>query len=258
MVINFHDEKNRHSYSTRIADISWINSIKSIVPFDEISTALDIGCGGGIYAKALADMGISSVMGLDYSEAILAAAAENCKEYHNIFFKRGSALQTGLDSNRFDLILERALIHHIEDLSSCFKEAYRLLRNNGYFIVQDRTAEDCLLKGDNSHIRGYFFEHFPNLREKETIRRHQSKYVMEMLMENGFREVQEMKMWETRKVYPDKKELLQDLRKRTGRSILHELNDSELESLIDCIDRQIPLDYTIVEKDRWTIWWAVK
>ncbi|TKC18865.1 class I SAM-dependent methyltransferase [Robertmurraya kyonggiensis] len=258
MVIDFHDEKNRFSYTNRIADVSWTNFIKSIVPIQEISAAIDIGCGGGIYTKALSDMGISSVIGLDFSEAMLACAAENCKEYQNIFFKRGRALHTGLEGNRFDLILERALIHHIEDLSSCFKEAYRLLRNNGYFIVQDRTPDDCLLEGDNSHIRGHFFEPFPKLIEKETNRRHQSKNVMEMLKECGFREIQEMQLWETRKVYPHKTELLQDLRNRTGRSILQELDDNELKKLINFIDIQVPLDHTIVEKDRWTIWWAIK
>ena len=93
-------------------------------------------------------------------------------------------------------MLERALIHHIGDLHACFKEAYRVLEKNGVFIVQDRTPEDCLIEGDNSHIRGYFFELFPRLIEKETNRRHASSLVIEKLMEVGFKEVEEVKLWE--------------------------------------------------------------
>ncbi len=65
-------------------------------------------------------------------------------------------------------------------------------------------------------------------------------------------------MWETRKVYDDKEQLLKDLSERIGRSILHELNDKELKLLINYIDESISTKCGIVEKDRWTIWKAVK
>lgn len=258
MGIDFHNQKNRDTYTTRNADDSWMNAIKDLVPIEDISRALDIGCGGGIYSKALYEMGISSVTGVDFSEVILGGARENCKEYKNISFRQGSAYETGLESKSYHLLLERALIHHLDDLQKCFKEAYRLLADNGYYIVQDRTPEDCLLEGNEHHIRGYFFEQFPKLIEKETKRRYNSQFVIEILKEAGFREIQEVKLWETRKVYDHKKQLLEDLHERTGRSILHDLNDEELKVLIDAIDDCISIENNIVEKDRWTIWKAVK
>ena len=258
MGIDFHNEKNRHTYSTRKADVSWTKALKDLIQFDNISNALDIGCGGGIYSMALSDMGVASVIGVDFSEEILKGARENCREYQNISFKQGDALHTNLESNNYDLLLERALIHHINDLQKCFEEAYRVLKENGVYIVQDRTPEDCLLKGNESHIRGYFFELFPQLMEKETKRRHNSQVVLKMLLEVGFKEIQEVKLWETRKVYKNKEQLLKDLSTRTGRSILHELNDKELNLLINYIDKAITTESNIVEKDRWTIWKAVK
>ena len=242
MGIDFHNNTNRYSYTTRDADNSWRHTISDLVQFDKNLKALDIGCGGGIYSKALSDMGVASVTGVDFSEVILEGARENCKEYENITFKVGNALETDLESNHFNLLLERALIHHIGDLHACFKEAYRVLEKNGVFIVQDRTPEDCLIEGDNSHIRGYFFELFPRLIEKETNRRHASSLVIEKLMEVGFKEVEEVKLWETRKVYKNKEHLLKDLSDRTGRSILHELDDEELKLLINHIDNSISID----------------
>lgn len=226
--------------------------------FDNISYALDIGCGGGIYSKALSEMGAASVTGVDFSEEILKGARENCREYQNISFKQGDALHTGLESNTYNLLLERALIHHVDDLQKCFNEAYRLLKDEGIYIVQDRTPEDCLLEGNDSHIRGYFFELFPDLIEKEIKRRHNSQFVLETLQEVGFRELQEVKFWETRNVYKNKEQLLKDLRERTGRSILHELDDKQLNLLINYIDEAISAENNIVERDRWTIWKAVK
>ncbi|UTR16859.1 class I SAM-dependent methyltransferase [Salipaludibacillus sp. LMS25] len=258
MGINFHSDKNSTTYTTRNADKTWVEAIRQLIPIEEVSHAVDIGCGGGIYSKALSDMGVNEVTALDFSEAILNGAKENCKAYQTISFKHGNAFETGLESNTCDLLLERALIHHIQDLNACFTEAYRLLKDSGYYILQDRTPEDCLVKGDDSHIRGYFFELFPKLAKVETSRRHHSQYVIDMLKKVGFKEIKEVKLWETRHVYHNKEALLNDLRERTGRSILHELADDELYVLIDHIDRSLAKNTPIVEKDKWTIWKAVK
>ena len=258
MGIDFHSKDNRVTYTTRKADQSWVEAIQGLVSIERISQAVDIGCGGGIYSKALSDMGVANVTGVDFSEAILEGARENCQDYNNITFKHGSAFETGLEDYSFDLLLERALIHHFEDLPACFTEAFRILKEEGIYLVQDRTPEDCLIAGSNTHIRGYFFELFPRLMEKETKRRHDSQTVTEFLEKAGFKDIQEITLWETRKVYDTKAELLQDLSERTGRSILHELDDKELKLLVDYIDQAIKTETNIVEKDRWTIWKAVK
>lgn len=258
MGIDFHKKDNQTTYTTRHADHSWIETMKELVPITSINKAADIGCGGGIYAKALADMGVTSVIGVDFSEAMLVGATENCKQYHQITFKQGNALATGLDDDSCQLVLERALIHHIQDVKACFQEAYRILEDEGVYIIQDRTPEDCLLKGDDCHIRGYFFECFPKLKEQEIKRRHCSELVVETLKEIGFNEITEVKLWETRNVYELQEQLLNDLRARTGRSILHEIDDEELNDLVNYIDQAITTESSIVEKDRWTIWKAVK
>jgi hypothetical protein len=61
-----------------------------------------------------------------------------------------------------------------------------------------------------------------------------------------------------KRLFETKEQLLTDLRERTGRSILHELDDRELEELLKEIDHSLFIDANIIEKDRWTIWKAVK
>ena len=65
------------------------------------------------------------------------------------------------------------------------------------------------------------------------------------------------RVWEVRKVHDDWQGLKQDLTNRTGRSILHDLSDKELAELILFIEKRLPSDGPIVEKDRWTVWSAV-
>ncbi|AZN40972.1 class I SAM-dependent methyltransferase [Paenibacillus albus] len=258
MPINFHDERNRTTYTTRIADESWVNCMEEHVVISNKHIA-DIGCGGGIYSKALADMGAASVTGVDFSEEMLKGAIENCKDINHVSFLLGDAYHTNMPANRFDIVLERALIHHLNDLNECFQEAARILKKDGLLIVQDRTPQDCSFPGDENHIRGYFHTKYPKLIEKEMTRRHQSIDVRNALESNGFRVSEEVQLWETRRVYDSLDALKADLLMRTGRSILHELTDDELHELVLFILGQLKgITNPIVEKDCWTVWFAIK
>lgn len=258
MPINFHDEQNRHTYAARTVNESWKSFIENTIDVGQKRVA-DIGCGGGIYTKAFIEMGASHVIGVDFSEEMLRGAANNCKDIQNATFVKGDAYQTNLPANERDIVLERALIHHLSDLDACFREASRILKAGGTFIVQDRTPEDCLLPGDENHLRGYFFEKFPRLIQMETTRRHNADQVQQALASSGFRLDKTASLWETRRIYGSLEELTDDLLQRTGRSLLHELNDTELQELVAFIKEKLgATQRPIIEKDAWTVWFAIK
>lgn len=256
MPIDFHSNDNRHSYAGREVDRSWLEAIEGLTDVQG-KDVLDIGCGGGIYSKAMARMGAKSVTGVDFSKEMLAAAASYCQDFPQVKFVQGTDSATGLPGSLADVILERAVIHHIRGLVPGFREANRLLKTNGLLLVQDRTPEDCLLPGSSEHIRGYFFDLYPNLASKERARRHDDSTVRQALEQAGFNLVQQISLWETRKTYADADELSKDLFHRTGRSILHDLSDEELNDLVQYIREQLPSSKNslpIVEQDRWTLW----
>ncbi|OAB33778.1 class I SAM-dependent methyltransferase [Paenibacillus glacialis] len=259
MPIDFFSERNKSTYNLRSVDDSWVEFVDNHFNLQN-KRAVDIGCGGGIYSRALCDLGAEKVFGVDFSREILDSAREKSHSYTNLLFIEGGSDKIGLPSLSFDFVLQRALIHHLRDLSDTFREAFRLLSFDGIIMIQDRTPEDCSLPGSKEHLRGYFFELYPELLHKEIARRHDSEKVIEYLNDCGFTSIQEVKLWEIRKVYHTIDDLRIDLLSRTGRSILFELTDEQLFALTDYIitKSEFNANEPIIEMDRWTIWYAVK
>ena len=257
MAINFHDPAINKGYASRQASEDWKAYMLRLMGIKTFSQGVEIGCGGGIYSRALAEMGVLRVTGIDFSETMLETARKKNTQLDQIDFQAGEAYNTGLKDGFADIVLERAVLHHLEDLPKNFSEVNRILQKGGLFIIQDRTPEDCFLKGSPTHIRGFLFENFPHLAEMESKRRYKSSAVMNELRSAGFSSIEEVSLWETRKIYESKGELLADLRARTGRSILHELTDRELDKYTMDVADRVP-DGKIVEQDRWTVWMAVK
>jgi ubiquinone/menaquinone biosynthesis C-methylase UbiE len=257
MAIDFHAPKNRNTYAGRTAGPEWRHAMLQIVDPTGLRVT-DIGCGGGIYTAAWADLGAREITGIDFSAQMVRDATDANRGRAGVRVRQADARHTGLPDETADIVFERALIHHLPGRTACFQEAWRVLAPDGLFIVQDRTPEDVELPASAEHLRGYFFELFPRLLAVEHERRADAATVWREMTEVGFEQVNKMNLWEVRKRHVDAAALAADLRGRTGRSILHELSDEELEAMIVDILARVPREGAIPEKDRWTIWWGRK
>ncbi|GAA5346250.1 methyltransferase domain-containing protein [Planifilum fimeticola] len=260
MTIDFFDPANRLSYASRSASSEWKTLMQSLVDLRGID-AVDIGCGGGIYSRAMAEMG-ARVTGVDFSGEMLSAARKQ-QTAQRIRWIQADAADTGLPDSSYDLVLLRAVIHHFsaEKTTEVLLESYRLLRPGGRIIIQDRALEDCRLPGGPGHLRGFLFERFPNLLEEEKRRRPDLHSLERALAETGFHGVKTRRFWETRKIFRDLGELERDFLGRIGRSILHRLSDDELRDLVGFITEGLSrqgVTSSISDRDRWTLWTARK
>lgn len=255
MPIDFHDPATRTTYAQRLADNSWSDTIAGLVDPRGARVA-DIGCGGGIYSTAWLDLGAASVVGVDFSEQMILAAQNRAENRAGLSFVTGDATDTGLPTGSYDVVFQKALIHHLPEPAKAFAEARRLLAPGGTLIVQDRTMDDVRKPGSAEHLRGYFFEVFPKLLAVEERRRPEAETVTSALHSLGFAEVATSTLAEKRQSYSDVESLRQDLAARTGRSILHDLSDTELETLIDVISANVSGLVHIDEIDYWTVWTA--
>lgn len=257
MNIDFHDQKNKATYSGRTVDHSWSQAMLKLVD-PTGKHVVDVGSGGGIYSRAWLELGAASVIGVDFSQVMLSAARENTQDLAAITFVHGDALSTGLPDYSADIVFARALIHHLDDLDAFFGEMFRLLRPGGVCIVQDRTLKDIQFAGTAEHIRGYFFSCFPRLLETEKNRRPEREQVILALQRSGFVSLPPQTLWEVRRTYRLWDELKADLLGRTGRSILHALSDEELEALVSYMGHELSEQKPIVEKDKWSLWIGTK
>ncbi|GHO53304.1 class I SAM-dependent methyltransferase [Ktedonobacter robiniae] len=259
MPINFHASSNRNSYADRHADDSWKRFVSALVEIPGKEVA-DIACGGGIYSIAFAELGAAHVTGVDFSQGMLEAARAFSRDYPTISFQEGNALATGLPSASVDVILERALTHHlkIEELPIAFAEARRLLKPGGTLLIQNRTPKDCQLPGSATNPRGYFFERFPRLLEIEIGRRPDNETIQGALKQAGFTQIGEHHLLEHKEIFPDFEALAQNIRSRKGRSILHDLSDAELAELVAYMRERYQRHTGPIEETCWWTVWSAK
>ncbi len=255
--MEFDTPATRNTYSDRDVDSSWQAWCgEHISPVDK--DVVDIGCGGGIYTFGFAALGARSVIGVDQSNQYIEQAQRSVQESSQVFFRVGTATQTGLPPANADIVFERALIHHLsptEKLANA-TEAKRLLRTDGKVYVQDRTFENVEAALPDFWIRSALFDMFPRLLDYEKARRPPESQYSEVLEQAGFSEISTILYPEIRKRYADFAQLEAEIMARKGKSILFELDDAELRSYCDLL-KSNSADHPLVECDLWTVWVAV-
>jgi demethylmenaquinone methyltransferase / 2-methoxy-6-polyprenyl-1,4-benzoquinol methylase len=124
--------------------------------------ALDLCCGTGDVAFALARQGVE-VVGLDFSEPMLAVAAGRFKVQSSKFkvrtatlpvqFLRGDAQQIPFPDDSFDLVTISYGLRNLADWELGLREMKRVIRPGGRILVLDFG------KPDNDVWRGIYFEY---------------------------------------------------------------------------------------------------
>jgi ubiquinone/menaquinone biosynthesis C-methylase UbiE len=131
--------------------------------------ALDLGCGGGHAAFAIAPHA-HEVVAYDLSPEMLAAVGETAERRRitNVVTCEGSVAALPFDHAAFDLVASRYSAHHWDDLLAGLREARRVLRPNGRAVFIDVASPAPAILGthlqaiellrDPSHVRNYSAE----------------------------------------------------------------------------------------------------
>lgn len=92
---------------------------------------LDIGCGSGVYSIELARRGARRVLGLDFSEPMLAIArrsAESAGLASAIDFRRGEFLAHDFGAETFDVSIAMGVFDYLEEAQPFLTKMSRLTR----------------------------------------------------------------------------------------------------------------------------------
>jgi SAM-dependent methyltransferase len=127
---------------------------------------LDVGCGAGHTALAFAKH-VAEVVALDMTREMLDQAARLAAQrgLSNIAFSHGVAERLPFPDGSFDVVTSRFCAHHYADPARATREASRVLRSGGRYLLVDSIAladgvQDTYLNAievlrDPSHVRDY-------------------------------------------------------------------------------------------------------
>lgn len=136
---------------------------KQVLGEHETKSVLDIACGTGFHTVTLTLDGFE-VVGADGAPTMLAKARENAERCGLSHVRFEEAQWTGLtdifDENSFDAIvcLGNAFTHLFEesDRIKALGEIYKVLKDDGVAIIDQRNYDSILDQGFNSKHRYYY------------------------------------------------------------------------------------------------------
>jgi 2-polyprenyl-3-methyl-5-hydroxy-6-metoxy-1,4-benzoquinol methylase len=156
-------DKNIEYYSSERKEIL------EIFP-DKVSRVLDVGCGSGIFGRALRQKGIE-VFGIE--ENIQAAEIAK-KNIDKVIIGDIEDIQLDFNENFFDVIVFADVIEHLKDPWTILEKSRGFLRPKGYFLISIpniryyRILLDIIFKGefnyeesgilDIGHLRFFTFK----------------------------------------------------------------------------------------------------
>lgn len=176
---------------------------------------LDAGCGGGRYTYALAQLGASSVTGIDIGKQGIMDARERIKgreHEEKIEFIEGSVLELPFKEATFDFVFSNGVLHHTKSTEKGISEIFRVLKKGGgvwLYLYGDGGIEEMLFKyireilkdvpreltqsvmtlmGLPSNRRFYMLDHFyVDIRNTYSL-----EAVEQMLKDAGFSEIKRL------------------------------------------------------------------
>lgn len=104
---------------------------------------LDVGCGNGYSTSIFAPYG-KQIVGIDYSESMIARAKQEYGQLANVKFEVKDLLQLDFPPDTFDVaIAQRCLINlpTWEKQQQAIKNVARVLKPGGVFILQEGTQQ---------------------------------------------------------------------------------------------------------------------
>lgn len=157
--------------SHRRMDEAILNTNRILAEFADIKPGervLDVGCGVGGSAVWLAKNRNAEVTGITIVESQCQKAREVARKKgvsdKTVFYVRDMR-DTGFPSNSFDVVWAIESVCHAEVKADFLKEAYRVLRPGGRFVMADGFQREAPLTGNEKKMMEKWFDGWavPNL-----------------------------------------------------------------------------------------------
>lgn len=114
--------------------------LASLLPNLGGSNVLDLACGTGRWLAALLSRGARSVVGIDFSTAMLDVARRSSGRNCLVL---GDGLELPFQASVFDFVLSSFALNHFEDLQALARELARAMKSEGRLVLSEMHPDAC-------------------------------------------------------------------------------------------------------------------
>ena len=180
----FENAWEQRSFNSTNVIMSWVldrmNDLKPLSEHGHSSKVLDVACGTGIFARALAPY-CKDVTGIDATEAMLEQARGGTKTYtskESIKYICGDASSMPFDDESFDIVACRLAVHHFHSPSDILAQMVRVCKTGGRVVIVDITSP-------NDPSEALELNRLEFLRDKSHVRSHTVGELVQLLEAAG-------------------------------------------------------------------------
>jgi SAM-dependent methyltransferase len=120
-----------------------LDAVVELVPADSEARWVEVACGPGLIARAMAPR-VGSVVGFDLTPAMIekARAEAEAAGVENVSFELGDATALDLPDDSLDGAITRFSLHHIPAPVRVLEEMRRVVRPGGFVVAADHVTDD--------------------------------------------------------------------------------------------------------------------
>ena len=113
-------------------DKALVSALESVGVQDK--EIVDLGCGDGLHARLIKEMGAAHVTGVDVNEKMIELAKEKGAEDPDVEFFVADGRNLPVEDDSADIVVSNFVVHYFPDAKEIFSEISRVLKHGGYFI----------------------------------------------------------------------------------------------------------------------------
>lgn len=160
--------------------------LEKMIPLAPSMKALEYGAGTGILSFLLKDK-FSQITLMDNSQEMIKVCEEKI-EYHktqNIVPLWIDLEHSGFE-DKFDIIYNQMVLHHVNDIETILSKFYGLLNTNGYLAIADLYSEDGSFHGPDVKVHwGFDPDNLTEILNKKGFKNIEYKTCFEVTRESG-------------------------------------------------------------------------